>query len=173
MSDGTLHNEPATGTGSFDVTGLNLEQRASLGSGRDFWTTREITATATTPGVPSITMTDGPHGLRRQDGATDHLGIAGAVPATCFPPAACLSQSWDPDLVSRVAAAIADEALAADVQVVLGPGINIKRSPLGGRNFEYYSEDPHLSGVLGSAWVTGLQGRGVGASVKHFALNNQ
>ncbi|AWT27359.1 Thermostable beta-glucosidase B [Corynebacterium provencense] len=173
MSDGTLHNEPATGTGGFDVTGLTLEQRASLGSGRDFWTTREITETATTPGVPSITMTDGPHGLRRQDGATDHLGIAGAVPATCFPPAACLSQSWDPDLVSRVAAAIADEALAADVQVVLGPGINIKRSPLGGRNFEYYSEDPHLSGVLGSAWVTGLQGRGVGASVKHFALNNQ
>lgn len=150
-----------------DLTTLTLDERAVLGSGADFWTTKEA------PGVPSVTMTDGPHGLRKQEGAGDHLGISGSVPATCFPPAACLGQSWDPDLVTRVGAAIADEAQAADVQVVLGPGINLKRSPLGGRNFEYYSEDPHLSGVLGSAWVNGLQSRGVGASLKHFALNNQ
>ncbi|WP_297008678.1 glycoside hydrolase family 3 C-terminal domain-containing protein [uncultured Corynebacterium sp.] len=160
-------------TTSTDLSPLTLGQRAALGSGADFWTTKEIPGTDTTPAVPSITLTDGPHGLRKQEGATDHLGISGSVPATCFPPAACLGQSWDPDLVSRVAAAVADEAQAADVQVVLGPGINIKRSPLGGRNFEYYSEDPHLSGVLGTAWVNGLQGHGVGASLKHFALNNQ
>ncbi len=160
-------------TTSTDLSPLTLGQRAALGSGADFWTTKEIPGTDTTPAVPSITLTDGPHGLRKQEGATDHLGISGSVPATCFPPAACLGQSWDPDLVSRVAAAVADEAQAADVQVVLGPGINIKRSPLGGRNFEYYSEDPHLSGVLGTAWVNGVQGHGVGASLKHFALNNQ
>lgn len=156
-----------------DISALPLDQRAGLGSGADFWTTKEIAATDTTPGIPSVTMTDGPHGLRKQEGATDNLGLSGSVPATCFPPAACLGQSWDPDLVGRVAAAIADEAQAAGVGVVLGPGITLRRSPLGGRNFEYYSEDPHLSGVLGTAWVTGLQGRGVGASLKHFALNNQ
>lgn len=154
-----------------DVSALPLADRAALGSGRNFWQTREVDGAHGT--IPSVTLTDGPHGLRKQTGGVDHLGLAGSVPATCFPPAAGLGQSWDPGLLERVGAALAAEARAEDVQVLLGPGVNIKRSPLGGRNFEYYSEDPHLSGVLGSAWVTGLQGGGVGASLKHFALNNQ
>ena len=154
-----------------DVSALPLADRAALGSGRNFWQTREVDGAHGT--IPSVTLTDGPHGLRKQTGGVDHLGLAGSVPATCFPPAAGLGQSWDPELLERVGAALAAEARAEDVQVLLGPGVNIKRSPLGGRNFEYYSEDPHLSGVLGSAWVTGLQGGGVGASLKHFALNNQ
>jgi beta-glucosidase len=159
MSDHTETTNP--------TADLTPEDRAKLGSGRDFWTTKEI------GDLPSITMTDGPHGVRLQTGSTDNLGLAGSVPATCFPPAAGLSQSWDPDLAERVGAALAEEAQAADVQVLLGPGINIKRSPLGGRNFEYFSEDPHLAGALGTAWVEGLQSGGVGASLKHFALNNQ
>ncbi|WP_010122843.1 glycoside hydrolase family 3 C-terminal domain-containing protein [Corynebacterium nuruki] len=159
--------KPDTTSPDATTADLPLETRAALGSGRDFWTTKDVA------GVPSITLTDGPHGIRLQTGATDHLGLAGSLPATCFPPAAGLSQSWDPELVERVGAALAEEAQAADVQVLLGPGINIKRSPLGGRNFEYYSEDPHLAGTLGAAWVSGLQGGGVGASLKHFALNNQ
>lgn len=152
-----------------DVTELTLEEKTSLTSGASFWYTKPIDRA----GVPAIMMTDGPHGLRKQREGGDHLGIGDSVPATCFPPAAGLGQSWDPELLERVGAALAAEARAEDVQVLLGPGVNIKRSPLGGRNFEYYSEDPHLSGVLGSAWVTGLQGGGVGASLKHFALNNQ
>lgn len=158
------HHTPSTTT---DIAALSLADRAGLGSGRNFWQTKEV------GDVPSVTLTDGPHGLRKQTGGVDHLGLAGSVPATCFPPAAGLSQSWDPDLVGRIGAALAEEAQAEDVQVLLGPGVNIKRSPLGGRNFEYYSEDPHLAGVLGTAWVTGLQDGGVGASLKHFALNNQ
>ncbi|WP_291477786.1 glycoside hydrolase family 3 C-terminal domain-containing protein [Corynebacterium sp.] len=160
------HHTPDS-TDSTDIAALSLADRAGLGSGKNFWQTRDV------GDVPSVTMTDGPHGLRKQTGGVDHLGLAGSEPATCFPPAAGLGQSWDPGLVARIGAALADEAQAADVQVLLGPGVNIKRSPLGGRNFEYYSEDPHLAGVLGSAWVAGLQGGGVGASLKHFALNNQ
>lgn len=137
--------KPDTTSPDATTADLPLETRAALGSGRDFWTTKDVA------GVPSITLTDGPHGIRLQTGATDHLGLAGSLPATCFPPAAGLSQSWDPELVERVGAALAEEAQAADVQVLLGPGINIKRSPLGGRNFEFYSEDPHLAGTLGAA----------------------
>ena len=144
-----------------------IEQHAALGSGADFWTTKAVGA------VPAITLTDGPHGVRRVGAGGDHLGLTDSTPATCFPPAVALAQTWDPDLVRRVAAAIGREARALDVQVVLGPGINIKRDPRGGRNFEYYSEDPLLSGVLGAAWVDGVQAHGVGASVKHFAVNNQ
>src|SRR4051812_43375092 len=107
-----------------------------------------------------------------QDGAADHLGISGSRPATCFPPAVALGQSWDPDLVERIGAALGDECRSAGVHVLLGPGVNIKRDPRCGRNFEYYAEDPLVSGVLGAAWVKGLQSRGVGASLKHFAANN-
>ena len=146
---------------------LRIEQQAALGSGADFWTTKSA------GDVPAITLTDGPHGVRRQRAAADHLGLGDSEPATCFPPAVAMAQTWDPDLVGRVAAAIGREAQALDVHVVLGPGVNIKRDPRCGRNFEYYSEDPHLAGVLGAAWVTGIQGEGVGASVKHFAANNQ
>ena len=160
-----------TGIGEDPTTlrseGLTLSETASLSSGGSFWTTKAV------GDVPAIVLTDGPHGLRKQTGPADHLGIGGSAPATCFPPLAGLGQSWDPELVSRVGAALGDECLAEGVQVLLGPGINIKRSPLGGRNFEYLSEDPHVSGVLGAAWVAGLQSRGVGASLKHYALNNQ
>ncbi|MFF8765786.1 glycoside hydrolase family 3 C-terminal domain-containing protein [Nocardiopsis dassonvillei] len=149
-----------------DLSGLTLAEKASLSSGADFWTTKAV------GDVPSLVLTDGPHGVRRQAGATDHLGLAESLPATCFPPAVGLSQSWDPDLVGRVGAALGAEAGALGVDVLLGPGINIKRDPRGGRNFEYFSEDPLLTGVLGGAWVSGLQSTGVGASLKHFAANN-
>jgi beta-glucosidase len=145
---------------------LTLHQKASLGSGASFWRTKTVGA------LPAAVLTDGPHGVRAQLGADDHLGIAPSAPATCFPPAAGLAQSWDRQLVERVGAALADEARAHGVGVLLGPGVNIKRDPRCGRNFEYYSEDPYLSGVLGAAWVRGLQSHGVGASVKHFAANN-
>jgi beta-glucosidase len=146
---------------------LPVDAQARLTSGHDFWTTKPEGS------LPSILMTDGPHGLRRQSGATDNLGISGSEPATCFPPAAGLAQSWDRTLARRVGAAIADEARAQGVSIVLGPGVNLKRSPRGGRNFEYYSEDPHLTAALGGSWVHGLQSRGIGASLKHFAVNNQ
>jgi beta-glucosidase len=152
-----------------DISPLSLEQKASLLSGRDFWSTKAIDE----PGIPSIVMTDGPHGIRYQDGDADHLGVNHSLPATCFPPAVAVGSSWDPAHAAAVGDAIGREARAFGVSIVLGPGVNIKRSPLCGRNFEYYSEDPLLSGVLGAAHVSGLQGVGVGASVKHFAANNQ
>ncbi|NGN67767.1 beta-glucosidase [Streptomyces sp. A7024] len=143
-----------------------LEEQAALGSGADFWTTKAVGE------VPSLLLTDGPHGVRKQTGATDHLGLAESHPATCFPPATGLAQSWDPALARRVGEALGRESRALGVDVLLGPGINIKRDPRCGRNFEYYSEDPHLTGALAAAWVNGLQSTGVGASLKHFAANN-
>ena len=144
------------------VAGLPLEQRVALVAGRDSWTTQPIADR-----VPSVLMTDGPHGLRKE------VGPGGpAQPATCFPTAAALAATWDPLLVEQVGAAIGREARAAGVAVVLGPGLNLKRHPLGGRNFEYFAEDPLLSGTLAAAMVRGLQGQGVGACVKHFAVNN-
>lgn len=150
------------------IADLSTGQRARLGSGRDFWSTEAVGA------IPSLALTDGPHGLRYQDPAHkgDALGIGPSIPATCFPPAVGLSQSWDPELAARVGAAIGREAQAAGVHIVLGPGINIKRDPRCGRNFEYYSEDPHLTAALATGWVRGLQGQGIGASLKHFAANN-
>ncbi|WEF21708.1 glycoside hydrolase family 3 C-terminal domain-containing protein [Microbacterium maritypicum] len=148
---------------------LTLEEKASLTSGADFWTTKAIDRV----GIPSVMMTDGPHGLRKQPGSTDHLGLASSVPATCFPPAVGIGSSFDPEIIERVGAAIGVEAAIENVAVVLGPGINIKRSPLCGRNFEYFSEDPIVSGILGAASVRGIQSRGVGTSLKHFAANNQ
>jgi beta-glucosidase len=150
-----------------NIDGFTTEQKAALGSGANFWTTKAV------GDVPSIMMTDGPHGLRKQEGDSDHLGLSGSVPATCFPPAVGLAQTWDPELAEGVGSALGRECQAHDVQVLLGPGVNLKRSPLGGRNFEYFSEDPLLAGSLGAAWVRGIQGEGVGASLKHFALNNQ
>ncbi|RSM51852.1 glycosyl hydrolase [Amycolatopsis sp. WAC 01376] len=156
-------------TSQIEPTGLTLEQKASLLSGRDFWHTEAIEAA----GIPSILLSDGPHGLRRQDSEADNLGVHDSVSATCFPPSVAVGSSWDPEVAARIGAAIGREARAAGVSVVLGPGVNIKRSPLCGRNFEYYSEDPLLSGVLASAYVRAMQSEGAGASVKHFAANNQ
>ncbi|MHA3021701.1 glycoside hydrolase family 3 C-terminal domain-containing protein [Mycobacterium sp. BMJ-28] len=151
------------------LSNLTLEQKASLLSGKDFWTTKNLDRA----GIPSIVLTDGPHGVRHQAGDADHLGINESLPATCFPLAVAVGSSWDRDIAARVGAAVGREGRALGVSVILGPGVNIKRSPLCGRNFEYYSEDPYLSGVLGASHVTALQETGPGASVKHFAANNQ
>ncbi len=152
---------------------LTVEQQAALVVGASFWSSTAVPEA----GIPSVVITDGPHGVRLAGAASptgvDHLGLGDSAPATCFPPAAGLASSWNVDLVERVGRALGDEARALGVDVLLGPGVNIKRSPLCGRNFEYFSEDPLLSGELGAAWVRGLQSRGVGASLKHFAANNQ
>ena len=148
---------------------LTLEEKASLCLGSDFWHTAPVERL----GIPAIMVTDGPHGLRKQPDEADHVGISGSVPATCFPTASALGSSWDPALARRIGEALGREARAQGVAVVLGPGINLKRSPLCGRNFEYFSEDPLLSGVLGAALIDGVQGQGVGTSLKHYAANNQ
>lgn len=162
------------------LAGLTLEEKASLLSGQDFWTTQPVTrdgaagnAAASAAAVPSVMVTDGPHGLRKQADSPDHLGLGSSVPATCFPTAVTLGSTWDPALVRRVGEALGRETRANEVAVLLGPGINIKRSPLNGRNFEYLSEDPVIAGELGAALVTGIQSQGVGTSLKHFAANNQ
>ncbi len=148
---------------------LTLEEKAALTSGSSFWWTVGVDRL----GIPSIMVSDGPHGLRAQPEVGDHVGLGGSVPATCFPTASATASSWNPDLLRRVGHAIGDEARSMGVSVVLGPGVNIKRSPLCGRNFEYVSEDPYLAGELGAAVVEGIQSAGVGTSVKHFAANNQ
>ncbi|MDQ0792373.1 glycoside hydrolase family 3 C-terminal domain-containing protein [Streptomyces sp. B1I3] len=150
---------------------LTLTEKAALTSGAgDF-----VTSAVDSADVPAVTMSDGPHGLRlpKETGDGGQVDLRSATPATCFPPAVALGSSWDPELAHRVAGALAAEARAHGVRVVLGPGINIKRSPLCGRNFEYFSEDPLLSAELGGAMVRGLQEAGVGAALKHFAANNQ
>ncbi|MDX6213404.1 MAG: beta-glucosidase [Frankiales bacterium] len=151
------------------LSGMTVSEKVSLCLGSDFW----HTAAVPSAGVERILVSDGPHGLRRQPDDVDHLGMAASLPATCFPTASALSSSWDVDLVREVGTALGVEARTQALDVVLGPGINIKRSPLCGRNFEYLSEDPHLAGLLGAAMVQGLQSQQVGASVKHFAANNQ
>ncbi len=150
-----------------DLTGLSVEEKAALTSGESFWRTKAVGT------IPSVMLTDGPHGLRKQREGGDHLGLGDSVPATCFPPAVALGSSWDVELAERVGTALGVECSIEDVAVILGPGINIKRSPLCGRNFEYLSEDPLVSGVLGAGIVRGIQSQGVGASLKHFAANNQ
>ena len=148
---------------------MTLEEKAGLCSGKDTWNTKAVERL----GIPSITVSDGPHGLRKQKEGADNLGLNDSIPATCFPTASALAASWDPDLLALVGGAIAEECLQERVSVLLGPGVNIKRSPLCGRNFEYYSEDPYLSGEMGAAFVQGVQAKGVGSSLKHFAANNQ
>jgi beta-glucosidase len=148
-------------------TELSVIEKAALVVGGGFWKTHAA------PGIRSIQITDGPHGLRKQEGGGDHLGLGISRPATCFPPAVALASTFNAELVERVGVALGKEARAEDVTVLLGPGVNIKRSPLCGRNFEYFSEDPLVSGRLGAALVRGIQNQGVGASLKHFAANNQ
>ena len=134
---------------------LTTAEKASLTSGADFWTTTAIAHA----GIPSVMLTDGPHGLRKQTGSADHLGLGSSVPATCFPPAVALACAFDPELAERVGIALGVESAIENVAVILGPGVNIKRSPLCGRNFEYLSEDPLVSGVLGAGLVRGIQSR--------------
>jgi len=151
------------------VAEMTLEEKAGLCSGLDFWHLKGIERL----GIPSIMVTDGPHGLRKQRGGSDHLGLFDSVPATCFPSAAGLACSWDRDLIEQVGIALGEECQAEDVAILLGPGVNIKRSPLCGRNFEYFSEDPYLSAELAASHIQGVQSQGVGTSLKHFAANNQ
>ncbi|QEN03854.1 glycosyl hydrolase [Thiospirochaeta perfilievii] len=148
---------------------LTLEEKASLCSGEDFWHLKGIQRL----NIPSIMVTDGPHGLRKQEVKGDHVGLGGSVKATCFPTASATASSWDEELMFNMGVALSKECLAEDVSVLLGPGANIKRSPLCGRNFEYISEDPYLTGKMGASLVRGVQSNGIGTSLKHFALNNQ
>lgn len=150
------------------LAALPIDRQISLLSGRDFWNTESIDEAD----VPAMLLTDGPHGLRRQPDNADHLGIGNSLPATCFPTASLLGATWDPDILEEVGAALGRECRAQGVGVLLGPGLNLKRHPAGGRNFEYLSEDPVLSGQLAAAIVRGTQGEGVGACLKHFVANN-
>lgn len=151
------------------INEMTLEEKASLCSGLNFWYLKGIERL----GIPSIMMTDGPHGLRKQAGAADHVGLNESVPATCFPTASALAATWNRDLVYQVGAALGEACRQEKVSVILGPGANIKRSPLCGRNFEYFSEDPYLTGEMARSHINGVQSQGVGASLKHFAVNNQ
>ncbi|PWJ50519.1 glycoside hydrolase family 3 C-terminal domain-containing protein [Faecalicatena contorta] len=148
---------------------MTLEEKASLLSGKDFWQTVDIKRL----GIPSMTLSDGPHGIRRQAGESDHLGLNASVPATCFPTAATVANSWNPGLGEELGSYLGEEAVSQGVNVLLGPGLNIKRSPLCGRNFEYFSEDPYLAGKMAAGYVKGIQSKGVAACPKHFAANSQ
>jgi beta-glucosidase len=148
---------------------LTIEEKAKICCGAGFWNTTALIE----HDIPAINLTDGPHGVRKQFGEADHLGLNESTKTTCFPTAAGLAASWNRELVTKVGAAIGEEAQAEDIQIVLGPGANIKRSPLCGRNFEYFSEDPYLTGELAAAHIKGVQSQGVGTSLKHFAVNNQ
>lgn len=147
---------------------MTIKEKVGLLSGKDGWNTKPVKRL----GIPSIMMTDGPHGLRKQREGDD-LGIGNSVPATCFPTASLLACSWDRELAEKQGRAIGEEALDQNIQIVLGPGNNIKRSPLCGRNFEYFSEDPFLSGNIAAGLIEGIQSKGVGTSLKHFAANSQ
>lgn len=148
---------------------MTMEEKAAFLSGKNVWQSRNIDRL----GIPSIFCADGPHGVRKQAGAGDHLGLNASLPATCFPTAATVANSWDEDLAEEIGRALGEEASGQDVNVLLGPGLNIKRSPLCGRNFEYFSEDPLLSGKMAAAYIRGIQSEGVYACPKHFAVNSQ
>ena len=146
---------------------MTLQEKAALCTGASMWTTVPVERL----GVPAMMMTDGPHGVRRVPDVTSVS--APSLPATCFPTASCLASSWDPALLRQVGEALGEEATALGVDVLLGPGANMKRDPRCGRNFEYFSEDPFLAGELATAFIDGVQSKGVGTSLKHFAANNQ
>ncbi len=151
------------------VMQMTLQEKAALCSGNDFWTLKPLERL----GLPRVMVTDGPHGLRKQAGDSSSPGINNNVPSTCFPPSCALTASFNRDLVNEIGQALGEECLQEDVAVILGPGVNIKRSPLCGRNFEYFSEDPYLAGELSANHIAGVQSKGVGTSLKHFAVNNQ
>ena len=151
------------------ISEMTLEEKASLLSGADFWHTKAVERL----GIPATMVSDGPHGLRKQDEAADHLGINDSIKAVCFPAACATAASFDRDLLRKVGEAVGDACQHENLCVILGPAVNIKRSPLCGRNFEYFSEDPLLAGELATALISGVQSRNVGTSIKHFAGNNQ
>lgn len=151
------------------IAKMTLEEKASLMSGKDFWKTQQIEHLD----IPSIHLSDGPHGIRKQGDAADHLGLNGSIPATCFPTAATIANSWDVELAEKIGEALGEEAVAQEVNVLLGPGVNMKRNPRCGRNFEYFSEDPYLAGKIAAGYIKGIQSQGISACVKHFAANNQ
>lgn len=151
------------------INKMTLEEKAAMMSGKGFWETVDIERL----GIPSIFLADGPHGIRKQAGEADHLGLNASIPATCFPTAAAMANTWNPELVQSVGSYLGVEARAQEVNIVLGPGLNIKRSPLCGRNFEYFSEDPYLSGKMAAGLIEGIQSQGVGACPKHYAVNSQ
>ena len=151
------------------INQMTLEEKAGMCSGLDFWHLKGVERL----GIPSVMVSDGPHGLRKQDDKADHLGINDSIEAVCFPPAVLSACSFDRELLETLGETVGDEAQATDLSVVLGPAVNIKRSPLCGRNFEYYSEDPYLAGESAAAFIKGVQSRHVGTSIKHFAANNQ
>lgn len=148
---------------------LTLEEKCALLSGAETFKTRGMPE----HGIPQIWLSDGPHGLRKQAGESDHLGLNPSVPATCFPTASAVANSWDATLGEEIGAALGEEAAAQEVSVVLGPGLNMKRNPLCGRSFEYFSEDPYLAGKLAAGYIRGIQSKGVAACPKHFAVNSQ
>lgn len=148
---------------------MTLEDKIALCSGADFWQTKKFEKY----GIPSLFMCDGPHGLRKQEDAADMLGVNNSRKATCFPAAVTTAGSWDPELLTAIGSAIGEEARDQGVGLVLGPGANLKRNPLCGRNFEYFSEDPYLAGKLAAAFIRGVEAQGVGTSLKHFAANSQ
>ncbi len=148
---------------------MTIEEKAAFLSGKGEWQTRDFERL----GIPSIFCSDGPHGIRKQAGAGDHLGLNASLPATCFPTAATIANSWDTELGEELGQTLGEEAMAEGVNVLLGPGLNIKRSPLCGRNFEYFSEDPYLAGKMAASYVRGIQSQGVYACPKHFAVNSQ
>ena len=151
------------------ISKMTVEEKAAILSGDSEWTSREIKRL----GIPAIFCADGPHGIRKQAGTGDHLGLNPSLLATCFPTAATIANSWDEQLGQELGEALGEEAAVQDVNVLLGPGLNVKRSPLCGRNFEYFSEDPYLSGKMAASYVRGIQSKGVYACPKHFAVNSQ
>jgi beta-glucosidase len=165
---GTLTTHPGE-TMPETITDIPLDDKLALLSGATFWETHAVPGAA----IRALFLADGPHGLRHQSGQHDNLAIFASDPATCFPPGVAVGSSWDPAVAARIGAAVGREAVEQGVDIVLAPGVNIKRSPLCGRNFEYYSEDPLISGVLGAAFTAALQAEGPSVSVKHFAANNQ
>ncbi|GFP76526.1 beta-glucosidase family protein [Clostridium fungisolvens] len=148
---------------------MTLEEKASLMSGKDFWQSMDIQRL----GINSMFLSDGPHGIRKQAAAADHLGLNPSIPSTCFPTAATIANSWNQGLGEKLGEFLGEEAVSLKVNVLLGPGINMKRNPLCGRNFEYFSEDPYLAGKMAANYIKGIQSKGISACVKHFAVNNQ
>ena len=148
------------------ISQMTLEEKAAVMMGRNTWKNYGVKRL----NIPELTLSDGPNGLRKQAGAGDHLGLNASVPATCFPTASAVANSWNVELGEEIGRALGEEAQREGVNVLLGPGLNIKRSPLCGRNFEYFSEDPVLAGKMAAAYIRGIQSQGVAACPKHFAV---